>query len=639
MTGLSRKFLSINLRTKIVLVLSGLVLIMGFGGTLYAKRDLSRILTSEAQETGLALAQSLAQLSAPLLLTDDIFALYEQINSTLLSNSNVRYVFILSPEGRVLYHTFGGGIPLGLKDINPVPPGKKHSATAITTDQGGIIDIAVPILEGQNGTVRLGFSQVRQETIVGQYISFLLLVVLLVAVLAIILSHYLSRVLTRPISALAQGAREIMNGQFSFTAAEGGDEIGQLGQAFNRMTAELSSSRRALLNQNRELTILNKLSDVISNSLKLEDVLSQALANLKDMMKLETCWVLLKDEQSGFLKLADWSGLTPSFTRQEELACQQPGCICSLTLQKKTSQILKDRELCPLYPVLEGTGEIRSHFSIPLLSKTEPLGILNLSPVSSEDIDSWSLAFLDRIGQQIGLAVERARLYQEVRRREELHASLLNKLITAQEEERKRIARELHDDVGQVISHLASTLGGIGEEGTPGQGDLPKRLAETKADSVRALHGLRRTILNLRPTILDDLGLVPAIRWYLRERLQEDGTAVSLEVKGLKERLAPDMETTLFRVIQEAITNVSLHAQAKNVKVRLELQDGSLTAEVSDDGVGFDAQRLLVSKDKLVKLGLLGMEERVNLLNGSLKIVSSPGNGTRLSISIPVPAR
>lgn len=626
----------LSLRTRIMLSISVLIFILGFGATVYARRDLSRILLRETQEAGITLAQSLAVQSAPLLLTEDVFALYGLLNNAVLNSQDIRYVFILSPSGQVRYHTFEAGFPAGLKERNRMRAGEKYSLERIDTDEGKVIDIAVPILEGEKGFVRIGLAQERHMRIITQYVSFLILMAGLVILMAIIFSHFLSRVLTRPISALVQATRDIKKGQFSISVPQGKDEIGQLGHAFSSMASELASSRKELLNQNRELTILNKLSDVVSNTFQVEEVFHESLYNLKNMMALKTGWVLLKESQSGNFKLANYFGVSKSFALGEVTMSRMAGCICWWSMREKKSQVLKSHSQCPRYKNITDMEEVSPHFSIPLLSKGEVLGTLNLSPSEPTAVDFWRLDFLDRIGQQVGLAVERAKLYQEVLYKEELHANLLKKVISAQEEERKRIARELHDDVGQILSRITSSLGGIEESKNVKRDIFERRMSEVKSDSTHALQELRRTILNLRPTVLDDLGLVAALRWYVRERLQEAGIRVNLEIKGLKERFSPEIEITLFRVIQESLNNISRHAKASNVLVRLELQNGLLQAEVHDDGIGFNVEKLMSSKDRLAKLGLMGMEERINLLNGSLKILSVEGKGTEVYMSIPI---
>jgi len=243
------------------------------------------------------------------------------------------------------------------------------------------------------------------------------------------------------------------------------------------------------------------------------------------------------------------------------------------------------------------------------------------------------------IGHQIGVAVENARLYEELQRKEALRGQLLEKVITAQEEERKRVARELHDQYAQPLTALSMSIEAAERALPPEAGPVREQLEAIKALTARTLDQTYNLILDLRPTALDDLGLVPAIRWYAERHLQARGIRVELEAASVQDRLPAQVETTLFRVMQEALLNVVKHANARRVCIHLAVQDGWLTALVEDDGRGFDLAAVWHSEDQARGLGLLGMQERVALLGGELTIHSQPGQGTRVSIKIPLERR
>ena len=215
-----------------------------------------------------------------------------------------------------------------------------------------------------------------------------------------------------------------------------------------------------------------------------------------------------------------------------------------------------------------------------------------------------------------------------------LREELLHKLITAQEEERKRIARELHDETSQALAALAMDIDMLSQ--TP-PASLQPRLQAMKGLVVKTLDGVHQMIFALRPSILDDLGLFPALRWYAESRLEPLGVKVQLIAAGRERRLPPSMEIALFRVVQEAITNTARHARAENVMVAVEFGDGTLMIEVEDDGVGFDPEALARSADSAQGLGLSGMRERVSLLGGTLSLWSEPGSGTRILVEVPLP--
>ncbi|MBI2940386.1 MAG: HAMP domain-containing protein [Chloroflexi bacterium] len=227
---------------------------------------------------------------------------------------------------------------------------------------------------------------------------------------------------------------------------------------------------------------------------------------------------------------------------------------------------------------------------------------------------------------------ELSALYEEVQRKEEIRRQLLDKLILAQEEERKRVARELHDEVGQSLTALIMGLGSTEEALPPELRSVRDQLAQIRGLTADTLEEIRRLMVDLRPTLLDDLGLIPAIGWYAETHLTRAGIEPVVEVVGPRRRLPSLMETALFRVVQEAITNVIKHSEAHRATVRLEFEEYSISATIADDGRGFSRHEL----DGERGFGLLGMEERVTLLGGTLRIDSQPGRGTRLAIRIPL---
>ena len=257
------------------------------------------------------------------------------------------------------------------------------------------------------------------------------------------------------------------------------------------------------------------------------------------------------------------------------------------------------------------------------------------APVGGQDeVDRLAAAF-NRMAD--GLAAKEAeteRLYRELQQQEAARAQLLREVIRAQEEERKRIARELHDELGQTLAALS-----LGLE-TALQG-IPEAMAAARAQLVHVrdltmatLGQVHAWIQDLRPSVLDDLGLVPAIRSWAESRLGRLGVEVEVEAE-CKERLPAELETALYRIIQEAISNIAKHARARHVTIRLYAGGESIIAEVDDDGVGFDPQEFLTPGESMRGLGLMGMRERVTLVGGRLAVSSLPGRGTHIRIEVP----
>jgi signal transduction histidine kinase len=227
-------------------------------------------------------------------------------------------------------------------------------------------------------------------------------------------------------------------------------------------------------------------------------------------------------------------------------------------------------------------------------------------------------------------------LESQVRERTARLGELLEKLISAQEDERARLARELHDETAQTLGALSIALDRARDELAGAHPRSAEQLAEARAIAVRLLEETRRLILDLRPMALDDLGLGPAIRWYTETHLEEQGVATSLEFRGLSRRLPGHVEVTLFRVIQEAVNNITKHAHATEARIRLHVRRGRTTVLIADNGQGFDPSALLGLTVPVRSVGLVGMQERVRLLNGQLRIRSRPGQGTTLAVEIPL---
>jgi two-component system sensor histidine kinase UhpB len=211
-------------------------------------------------------------------------------------------------------------------------------------------------------------------------------------------------------------------------------------------------------------------------------------------------------------------------------------------------------------------------------------------------------------------------------------------IINAQEEERKRVARELHDETSQVLTSLLISLAVLEESIT--SPEARSRIAETRRLAHQTLRAIRNLSLDLRPSALDDLGLLPALRWYIKEYQQKFSLVVDFQTDGLKERLPTDIETVVYRIVQEALTNVARHAQAHKVLVVVRGDGETIQVTVTDDGTGFATEhhQQTPGPGQEHGWGLVGMRERASLLGGTLQIESEPGKGTTVYARIPTHA-
>jgi signal transduction histidine kinase len=222
----------------------------------------------------------------------------------------------------------------------------------------------------------------------------------------------------------------------------------------------------------------------------------------------------------------------------------------------------------------------------------------------------------------------------ELKHKEEMREQLLAKVISAQEDERKRIARELHDETSQALTSLMVGLK-FAEDSTDTV-QIRGKTTELRALAAQILENVHDLATELRPSLLDDLGLVAAIQRYAREYSTKMNINVDSHVSGLNEqRLPPEVDIAVYRIIQEALTNIAKHAEASNVSVILRYHDSSLVAIVEDDGGGFNVDSVMASPDE-ERLGLFGMYERVSLVGGKITIESQPGVGTTIYLDIPL---
>ena len=235
---------------------------------------------------------------------------------------------------------------------------------------------------------------------------------------------------------------------------------------------------------------------------------------------------------------------------------------------------------------------------------------------SIADIEAWNAELEARVESR---TLQLRRVTQQV--------------ISAQEDERRRVARELHDETSQLVAAIAMGLDAAAAAPQPPRA----KLQELRGLVERMHEGLHRLIVNLRPSVLDDLGLAAGIEWLAEHQLARIGVAARCELDEIQDlRLAPELEITIFRIVQEAIANIARHAAAESVLIQGSATDTGLTIEIEDDGCGFDAKHASEGPGSLRGVGLLGMRERVDLVGGSLEIDSAPGQGTRVKLTVPV---
>lgn len=391
-----------------------------------------------------------------------------------------------------------------------------------------------------------------------------------------------------------------------------------------------------ILKTNQDLLALNAIAGIISQSLSLEVTLASALERSLELVGGDVGGILLLEEETQTLSYAVHRGLSEGFVEGVRRLGLGEGIAGKVAQQREPivlDDISRDARVTRAVVAKEG---LHAFVSVPLLSTDKLMGVMNIASRSPRRFAPRDIDLLSAIGKQVGVAVEKARLYEELQRKEALRGELLRQIISTQEEERKRIARELHDVTGQELSTLAINLGAMATAPPSNAEEIRGKLEAAKSLALHSLDEVHKLIFDLRPSLLDDLGLIAAVRWYADRRLRPLGIEVHLETVGEERRLPSHIETALFRIVQEAIANIAQHAEAESASISLEFEQGAVAVHIEDDGRGFDVTETLSLEDGKRGLGLLGMKERVQLLGGGLKIDSRRGAGTELDIQIPL---
>jgi len=285
-------------------------------------------------------------------------------------------------------------------------------------------------------------------------------------------------------------------------------------------------------------------------------------------------------------------------------------------------------------PAFQGREASLAAIGEPLIYQEHLLGaiVINNEGVGRR-FTTEDQGLLRLFANQAAIAVQNANVFAQMRSGRQRLQDLSRRLVEVQEQERRHVARELHDEVGQLLTALKLVL-----ETSPAAagGDLDRKLREAKTLVGDLLGRVRELSLRLRPSILDDLGLLPALNWHLERFTSQSGIGVDLRHSGLDRRFPAEVETAAYRIVQEALTNVARHAGVDRVTVSAHATTDIVTLEVEDLGAGFDPEATLVGGGSS---GLAGMRERALALGGKLVLDSAQGRGTRLTAELPLAGR
>ncbi len=445
------------------------------------------------------------------------------------------------------------------------------------------------------------------------------------------------------INLLLQATQRLSGGNLKTRAGDtGGGELGQLAGAFDEMAAALErrdAEQRAAQEQIRRQSIrtqaLANIANRLNAQLDLGELLNAVCAETSHALGTPVTSLKLYDASADALTHAAGSGLPADYGERTRPVRRE-------VFDRYTAQgeplILGREAPAPDWPDAPLYAEMNVHTAIVLRLQHEGqlIGSLSVFAFEPRVFMSEELILLKGIAAEAALAIANARLYSALQQQERARARLLRQVITAQEDERIRIARELHDETGQSLSAL---ILGLDVAHMILHEDVEKadaHLHDIQEIAEGLLQNTRRLVADLRPSLLDDLGLVPATAWYGEQRLNPLGIELHLKEEGLEMRLPRPMETALFRIVQEAFTNIVRHARATEVSVTWTRRNGTVTLEVADNGVGFNPPALRANDLERKGLGLRGMQERVEILGGQFYLQATPGLGTRIVVTAPV---
>ncbi len=454
---------SVSIRTKIFGIVLGSTLLLSVAFTLQFRAVQIRLLEQKAREQGVSVARDVAARATDLILINDLYALHQLLLETQSNYQDIRYIFVIDPQGEVLAHTFGDEFPIELLDANWAAGDDFQNTRVLQTNEGMVWDVAVPIFDGRAGVARVGVSDTSLRQTITNLTTQLSVTIVAVLTASLLAATFLTWLLTRPILALVSATEAVSKGDFSQRVPRwADDEIGDLAEAFNQMTAELA--------------------------------------------------------------------------RADELQ----------------------------------------------------------------------------------------------REREQLRRQLLEGVIAAQEDERRRIARELHDSTSQSLTSLMVSLRNI--EAVCEKPQLLEQVTNMRQVLSQTLDEVHNLAVQLRPAALDDLGLEAALGRFVQEWQRQHRIQADLTVHIGENRLPEIIETAIYRIVQEALTNVARHAQATSASVLVHHRQRDVVTVIEDDGIGFDPGTVSANGH----LGLLGIRERAELLQGRMTIESAPGKGTSVFVSIPL---
>ena len=576
-----------------MLIESLVVLLVVVTGVITTMRE-KDTLENELRKRGMALAVDLAKFTARPLLANDLPTLRRFVIHSM-EQDNVRYVFVLDPQGKVIMHSDLAEVgKIYQDDVNVAAVNSTASDRSHLSRQGELhCDLFTPILisDMRLGTVRLGYSYAAVEKEIAKARQQILFIGLVTTIVGGVAAYLLATFISSPVKRITAATREVAAGNLdTLLEIERRDEIGDLANSFNKMTEDL---RRTTISKDYVDNIIGSMNDTL--------VVVDLEAKITNVNRA-TCELLGYEEDELIGK--DINLIVP----QEE-------------------EIFKSRG----FQRLLRQASVVNHELDYLARSGKPIPVL----FSAAVLKNKEEGVVGAVG--IARDITERRLAEEALRKSERELRFLSsQLLVAQEKERRRLSIELHDELGQALMVLKLKLRSIREGLQPEQTGLQAACDGLLGYINDVSENVRRLSRDLSPSILEDLGLSAAIRWLVEKSCKHSNLESSLEMTELEDLFTREKQITVYRIVQECLTNVAKHAQATHVSVTIRKQDDLFFFRVEDNGKGFDVKKVLGKDPRTKGLGLAAMYERTRMLKGSLDIWSQEGAGTKITFTVPL---
>jgi PAS domain S-box-containing protein len=385
--------------------------------------------------------------------------------------------------------------------------------------------------------------------------------------------------------------------------------------------------------RNRELSIVNSIAVALNHTMDFNHIMKTTLKKVIQVLRLERGGLFLIDHVAQRIRLRARFNIPAAVAEEGDEIVFNDTLLMKHLLEENTG--LTPETSYPSFQIRYRATGSQTNLCLTcflITFKGRAIGFFGLSIPKKRVLSLHEIHLMGSLGNFLGGAIENTQMMGTIRKHRRELRQLTGKLFQSQEEERRRIARELHDEAGQSLTAVKLGLDRL-EEKHAANDYLKNEIGEIRQMIQRTASEIRRMSYHLHPTLLSDLGLEPALKLYLKEIEKHSNLDIDFQIIGFDRRIGADMETVLYRFSQEALTNALKHSGAESFNLAIIKSYPRIIFLAEDDGIGFDAE--IIGQDKR-SLGLLGMRERASLLNGIFLLRSSPGSGTRIRIEIPL---